>query len=165
MMADVKPLADDHNAPVPTRPAPRRRVEREAPAPASAFAVRDHAAPVAADEHLDFARSGPQHKLLRRLRRGELDVEARLDLHGCTLPEAGDRLAHFLQAASDSGRRCVLVVHGKGHRSEAGQGVLKSQVNQWLRNHPAVLAFSSAQPRDGGTGALYLLLRSPSPDR
>lgn len=133
--------------------------------PAAGFAVRDHAPPVAPDEHLDFARSGPQQKLLRRLKRGELSLEARLDLHGCTLTEAGDRLAHFLESSTASGQRCVLVVHGKGQRSEAGRPVLKSQVNQWLRDHPAVLAFSSAQPRDGGTGALYLLLRSPHPGR
>jgi DNA-nicking Smr family endonuclease len=157
-MEGVKPLADDRVILTPPQPAPRRRADTEASA-SSGFAVREHAAPVDPDEELFFARSGPQHKLLRRLKRGELPVEASLDLHGHTLAAAGDLLANFLQTATGSGFRCVLVVHGKGHRSEAGRPVLKSQVNQWLRDHPAVLAFCSAVPRDGGGGAVYILLQ------
>jgi len=161
-MADVKPLAGDHTAPERPQPAARRRVAQDVPAPASGFAVRDHAPTVAPDEELFFARNGPQHKLLRRLKRGELPIEASLDLHGRTLAEAGTLLENFLHTAAADGRRCVLVVHGKGHRSEAGRPLLKSQVNQWLRDNSAVLAFCSAQPRDGGCGAVYILLRQGS---
>lgn len=155
----MKPLAGDHTAPARPQPAPSRRATPEPPTPSSGFVVRDHAPTVDPDEELFYARSGPQHKLLRRLKRGELPVEASLDLHGRTLAEAGDLLANFLQSSTDHGHRCVIVVHGKGHRSEAGRGVLKSQVNHWLRDYPAVLAFCSAQPRDGGSGAVYILLQ------
>lgn len=157
-MEGVKPLAGDRAILTPPQPAPRRRADTEAAAP-SGFAVREHAPAVAPDEELFFTRGGLQHRQLRRLKHGEIASEATLDLHGRTLDEAGVLLARFLQMSLDDGKRCIRVVHGKGHRSEAGRPVLKSQVNQWLRDHPAVLAFCSAAPQDGGAGAVYILLK------
>jgi DNA-nicking Smr family endonuclease len=98
---------------------------------------------------------------LRRLRRGEVACEERLDLHGLTAGEARRSLAAALREAAAAGVRCVLVVHGRGLHSEAG-AVLKDGVVDWLTAPPLaalVLAFASALPRDGGAGATYVLLR------
>jgi DNA-nicking Smr family endonuclease len=98
---------------------------------------------------------------LARLRRGEQRAERRIDLHGLTAAEARRELTAELRAAFADGVRCVLVVHGRGLHSEGGP-VLKSGVVDWLIAAPLaslVLAFASAQPRDGGPGASYVLLR------
>lgn len=98
---------------------------------------------------------------LARLRRGEQRVERRVDLHGLTAAEARRELTAALRAAFAAGVRCVLVVHGRGLHSEAGP-VLRDGVVDWLTAAPLaplVMAFSSAQPRDGGPGASYVLLR------
>jgi DNA-nicking Smr family endonuclease len=96
-----------------------------------------------------------------RLRRGQMRPEARLDLHGMTRKEAYAALTAFIPRAQADGRRCVVVITGKGRVSEGG-GVLRNEVPGWL-NAPAIrqsiLGFAAAQPRDGGTGALYVLLR------
>lgn len=164
MMADVKPLPDKKSADnrIPLRK-PRAPVKPRPPtpnaSPSSGFALREHVPEVAPEEHLFFTRSGLQHRLLRQLKRGELRPEAQLDLHGHTIAEAASLLSTFLDEAQTAGLRCICIVHGKGHRSTEGRPVLKTQINQWLRDTPAVLAFSSAQPKDGGMGALYVLLR------
>ncbi|MGE0725824.1 MAG: Smr/MutS family protein, partial [Alphaproteobacteria bacterium] len=89
-------------------------------------------------------------------------VEARLDLHGMTQAEAHAALDAFLDGSARRGRRSVLVVTGRGGRGSEGPGVLRRMVPRWL-NEPAnrerLLAFAEAQPKDGGAGALYLLLR------
>ena len=166
MMSDVKPLSTKKSAQnriAPNKPQrqpkqPRKTSETGTPG----FALREHAPNVAAEESLFFARPGLQHRLLRQFKRGELRPEARLDLHGCTIAEAASLLAGFLHDAQGASQRCVCVIHGKGHRSAEGRPALKAQVNQWLRDAPAVLAFSSAQPKDGGMGAIYVLLRRRS---
>jgi DNA-nicking Smr family endonuclease len=162
MMSDVKPLSAKKSTEKVTPAKPRPQPKHQ-PAPptkhASGFALREHVPEVAPEETLFFARSGLQTRLLRQLKRGDLRPEARLDLHGQTLTEAGARLTDFLNMSQTSGCRCVCIVHGKGHRSADGRPVLKAQINQWLRDTPAVLAFSSTLPRDGGTGAVYVLLR------
>jgi len=95
-----------------------------------------------------------------RLRRGRLPVEARLDLHGMTQTEAHRALSGFVARAHASGRRTLLVVTGKGTRE--GSGILRAAVPRWLAE-PAlrdkVLSTAPAVPRDGGAGALYILLR------
>ncbi|MDT8407876.1 MAG: Smr/MutS family protein, partial [Methylococcales bacterium] len=86
-------------------------------------------------------------------------LEAELDLHGLTAQQAQLTLQDFLRYALQRGKRCVRIVHGKGYRSPDAAPVLKNQVNSWLRQYAAVLAFTSAAPRDGGTGAVWVLLR------
>ncbi len=96
-----------------------------------------------------------------RLKRGLHPIEARLDLHGLTQAEAHNELIEFVEASYQSGRRCLLVITGRGLGPE-GPGVLKSAVPRWLaeaRTRPRILAISAAQPRHGGAGALYVLLR------
>jgi DNA-nicking Smr family endonuclease len=105
------------------------------------------------------AAPGLDRRSAERLRRGALPIEARLDLHGLTQDEAHGALVDFVARSATAGRRCVLVITGKGVR---GSGVLRSAVPRWLNEAPSrrlLLAFAPAQPKDGGSGALYLLLR------
>ncbi len=98
-------------------------------------------------------------KQFLQLQRGEIKLQARLDLHGFTLTNARKRCAQFILYHQQQGTRYVLIVHGKGARSSA-YSVLKSHVNHWLKQMPEVLAFHSAQPQHGGRGALYVLLKA-----
>jgi DNA-nicking Smr family endonuclease len=94
-----------------------------------------------------------------RFKRGEMAIDAKIDLHGLTQAEAHDRLQGLLGKAASGGKRCVLIVTGKG---AGGWGVLRDSVPRWL-NEPELrrhlLAFAQAQPRHGGAGALYALLK------
>ncbi len=110
-------------------------------------------------EELLYARPGLQHGMLRRLRRGQFCVAAVLDLHGMTISTAKHGVATFLQNAHKAGHRCVRIIHGKGRGSRLGQPVLKRKLDLWLRQRKDVLAFCSARPVDGGTGAVYVLLK------
>lgn len=115
--------------------------------------------PVTADEFLSFAKSGLQIRVLRKLRRGEMKIEAQLDLHGLTLEQAHHALDLFLEQSIKLQRRCVIIIHGKGRGGKTTHPVLKNQVNNWLRQYANVLAFCTAKPADGGTGAVYVLLK------
>lgn len=107
---------------------------------------------------LSFARSGLQHSVLKKLRQGKYPVEYTLDLHGLTIAEASKALREFLGKCEAYGLRHVIIVHGKGFRSK-DKPVIKPMVNRWLRAVDNVLAFHSAQPKDGGSGAVYVLLK------
>ena len=108
---------------------------------------------------LSFQRAGLRPQVMRRLRRGLYPAEDELDLHGLSQTAARDRLAEFIARSRDCGRRCVRIIHGKGYRSGARGPVLKTAVDLWLRRHMDVMAFTSAKAIDGGTGAVYVLLR------
>jgi len=108
---------------------------------------------------LSFQRAGLRPQVMRRLRRGLYPTEDELDLHGLHQTAARDRLADFIARSRASGRRCVRIIHGKGYRSGARGPVLKTAVDLWLRRHMDVMAFTSAKSIDGGTGAVYVLLR------
>ena len=101
---------------------------------------------------------GIQQKLQRKIRLGQIAIEARLDLHGCRQVDARRELENFLQHALHDDARMLLIIHGKGFRSES-QAVLRPLVRQWLRQHSMVLAYCPAQPRDGGDGASYVYLK------
>ena len=163
MMTDVKPLAVEERI-QREKPniSPHRRTQTREEQIESSFVEFAHAPDVAAEESLFFARSGLQHRLLKQLKRGDIPVEASLDLHGQFIEEAGKSLTLFLEEAQSFGCRCVIVIHGKGTRSAEGRPVLKTQVNHWLRESPAVLAFSSTQPKHGGAGSVYVLLKKLS---
>jgi DNA-nicking Smr family endonuclease len=113
---------------------------------------------VASGEELVFRRPHVPPQLLRRLRRGEFRVQREIDLHGLTVAQAKQTLRSFLVKALAQHARCVRIVHGKGLRSGHRGPVLKSAVNAVLRRSGVVLAFVSARPVDGGTGAVYVLL-------
>ena len=100
-------------------------------------------------------------KTFDRLRRGQLRPEVRLDLHGMKQDQAHKALIKFIEGSQAEGHRCVMVITGRGRASEGG-GVLRREVPGWLnspRVRSIVLAISMAIPRDGGSGALYVLLR------
>ncbi|MCE9662665.1 Smr/MutS family protein [Halomonas sp. M5N1S17] len=120
--------------------------------------------PVRPSEPLDFALPDLPHRTRTQLKRGRIAWEAGLDLHGLTLDEARSELEGFLRDATAGRMRCVLIVHGKAWGSTANYPVIKSHVNAWLREWPAVLAFCSALDADGGTGAVYVLLRRRGQD-
>jgi DNA-nicking Smr family endonuclease len=96
-----------------------------------------------------------------RLKRGLHRIDARLDLHGMTQAEAHAALSVFIAASRVAGRRCVLVITGRG-LGQSGAGILKSSVPRWLEEpelRRQILAIAPAQPHHGGPGATYLLLR------
>jgi DNA-nicking Smr family endonuclease len=122
------------------------------------------------DEPLLARRSSIRQREFTRLRRGNLPYRVKIDLHGDKLPSARRRVREELIAAADVGETCVLIVHGKGHHSQSGVARLRAALPNWLTD-PAlaeiVLACAPAQPRDGGRGAVYVMLaprgRAPHP--
>lgn len=103
---------------------------------------------------------GVDRRTAQRLRQGDRAIEAVLDLHGLTRAGAHAALRRFLLSSFEAGRRCVLVITGKG--SHEGGGVLRAEVPRWLNAEPlrgVILAFVAAQPKHGGSGALYVLLK------
>jgi DNA-nicking Smr family endonuclease len=119
----------------------------------------DHIDSLSNEDKLSFLSPGMQKNVLRKLRKGHYGLDADLDLHGLTSQQARQQLVRFLHDCVEYGCRCVHIIHGKGYRSENYHPVLKNDVNVWLRQHKDVLAFCSSPPRDGGTGAVYVLLR------
>ncbi|MFT6581699.1 MAG: DNA-nicking Smr family endonuclease [Alphaproteobacteria bacterium] len=102
------------------------------------------------------AAPGVDRRTAMRLHRGQMEIQARLDLHGRTQDDAFRALCSFIDGAHGAGRRSVLIITGKG------QGILKNAVPRWLNQPPLrarILSFSYAQQKDGGAGALYVLLR------
>lgn len=112
-------------------------------------------------DSLRFHRPPVGRRTMRKLARGNFAIQAEIDLHGMTVAEAKPRLAKFIEECARSGRLCVRIVHGKGLGSGERGPVLKTNVNRWLRRWDSVLAFVSARQADGGTGAVYVLLRAP----
>ena len=115
---------------------------------------------VESGEELHFRGAGIQDSVFRKLRRGAYRTSAELDLHGMRVNEAKHAVRDFLVDCRAQDFRCVRIVHGKGLGSDQRGPVLKQSVDAWLRRRQEVLAFCSAQPRHGGTGAVYVLLRA-----
>ena len=114
------------------------------------------------DEFIEGRVAGLDHQLVRKLRRGDFAVQAHVDLHGMTRDEAKRAVELFLRGSRNAGKRCVLVVHGRGLHSKDQLPVLKDALQTWLstaRFARHVLAFATARPVDGGAGAIYVLLR------
>jgi len=147
----------------PPKPSPRPR-QRELDE-AAVIAESLHA-PLDVDDWLDlgdadsFLRSGLPRNVLRDLRRGRWSIQAHIDLHGLNRHEAHDQVALFLAEAQGAGKRCLRIVHGRGHGSPGREGVLRQLVKDWLGRRKDVLAFCHAPPRDGGDGALWVLLKA-----
>ena len=111
-------------------------------------------------DELIFKRDGVQNSVMRKLRRGQFAIQGHLDLHGLTTPEAKRTLAGFLVDCVQREWRCVRIVHGKGLRSPGQVPVLKPKVSHWLAQREEVMAFISTPATDGGTGAIYVLLKA-----
>ncbi|MBT5229627.1 MAG: DNA mismatch repair protein MutS [Methylococcales bacterium] len=114
---------------------------------------------VDSDERLSFKRSGVQHRQFQQLQRGQFPLEADLDLHGMVAQDAKIMMLQFLDWAVEERLRTICIIHGKGYGSSE-YPVLKNKLNNWLRQSHHVIAFCSAQPKDGGSGALYVRLKS-----
>ena len=155
-MRGTKPFPDrvacEPPAPVAGETLPPPPVARSLPPP-TAIAARS--------PDLDHGRSPGLDKRTRsRLQKGEMAIDAVLDLHGLTLKEAHASLLRFVVGAAEQGHRCLLVITGKGSREHGG--LLKAEVPRWLNEaalRAIILAFSYAQAKHGGEGALYVLLR------
>jgi DNA-nicking Smr family endonuclease len=152
-VARLAPRPEPAPASIP-KPAQKKAAEpRSSPEPAPALP------PLTLDRFAGVDRANAE-----RLKRGKHEIEARLDLHGMTQAEAHRALSTFIRASRADGRRCVLIITGRGSAkgpNNAG-GVLKSAVPRWLDEpefRPHLLAIATAQPRDGGNGALYVMLR------
>ena len=158
--AGSRPLKQDrHNPPKPRRkPVPLQRQRDDQQVMASLLSD-DYSPDIETGEELLFVRTGIQPRVLRKFRRGQYTIEAELDLHGRTALEARELVSQFLHNARLNNKRCVRIIPGKGLSSLAKLPVLKVKVNSWLRQMDAVLAFCSARPNDGGTGAVYVLLK------
>ncbi|MCW5890642.1 MAG: Smr/MutS family protein [bacterium] len=163
---------------VPLPATSRERIDRPPPTAAPATPISEEAEALAAlsdlvtgathfdvtdtREYVEGAVVGLDPRLVRRLRRGDFAWQAHLDLHGQTAVEARGAVERFVLQAFRDARRCVLIVHGRGHNSKDHTPVLKEGLKTWLARGvlgKVVLAFASARPSDGGAGALYVLLR------
>ena len=167
----LRPLVPEQPAPV--APHPKHRLPRpevtefRIGSTAPAFAARHDLAPSPV-ERLAHAPVRMDHKAHQKIKRGRIEPEARIDLHGMTLAEAHPELIRFVLSAQSAGRRLVLVITGKGRiGTDDGpipmrHGILRHQVPQWLHQAPlanAVLQVVQAHLRHGGTGAYYVYLR------
>ncbi len=159
-VADAVPLPQHrvtpHRDPPPARPL--KREEDELQVLDDMLSGDIDPAELETGEELFYCRGGLQHSVLKKLRRGHYAIEAELDLHGLRVVEARQVLTTFLHSALAQRLKTVRIIHGKGNGSLHKQPVLKGKVNHWLRQRNEVLAFCSARPADGGTGAVYVLL-------
>lgn len=157
----VKALHCDRIDPVPAHPAPVPRFSEADEQQVLADMISDYFEPADLEtgEELYYRSEGVQQAVLRKLRRGHFQVGAALDLHGMTVAAAKQALTAFLHEVRREDISCVRIIHGKGKGSRHRGPILKQKVNHWLRQRDEVLAFCSARAVDGGTGAVYVLLR------
>ncbi len=110
-------------------------------------------------EHLSYTAPGVQRSVLKKLKSGRYSIQSEIDLHGLTVDEARKELSEFLKAAQQRRHLGIRVIHGKGRKNAERAPRLKPAVNQWLQRNKMVMAFCSARTNDGGTGAVYVLLK------
>ena len=168
-MSSVTPMdaRDDSLPPEPQlKTAPSREEQEEAEVMQALRDLVEGEAPLSihqTDEAIEGAVDGLDSRIMNKLRRGEFSVQDHLDLHGFTRDEARQKVEAFLLEAIAQGKRCVLIIHGRGHGSKDHIPVLKNALKNWLLRRALskkVLAFSTAQAFDGGAGAIYVLLRA-----
>jgi len=158
---DVKPLPVPAVKPAAPKPRPEARFARadEREVLRESLLPPEDEALLATGEELSFRRPHVSEQVLLKLRRGHYAVDAETDLHGLNAAQAKAMLREFIADAVNRHFSCVRVIHGKGRRSGPRGPVLKVVVNHWLQRADAVLAFGSARAVDGGSGAVYVLLK------
>ncbi|MBS1143801.1 MAG: Smr protein/MutS2 C-terminal [Proteobacteria bacterium] len=163
-MAGVKPLPPANLVEHSKRPPPPRPLQHLADEQAALheslhgfIGLQDR---LEGGDEPHYLRSGLAQNVLRDLRRGRWVIQNEIDLHGLNRDEARHQLATFLAACLHHGKRCVRVVHGKGHGSPQKTSILRQLVRGWLAQRQEVLAYCQAKPPDGGEGALVVLLRN-----
>lgn len=167
LLDNVKPLHNDHQnradtqtrKPKPT-PLPKETLKDEQRVLQESLEVSLEVDDLLPGDCLSFCRAGIQKTIFKKLKKGQYNIGAELDLHGHTRPEAQVALAKFIQQSRKNNIRCVRIIHGKGYRSNNEGPKIKPMVNKWLQQRNEILAFCSARPIDGGTGAVYVLLKS-----
>jgi len=160
-VGNIKPLKQDsivHNKPKPSA-TPSRIEEDDRPARQALHDSEYDQNLLERGDELFFSRPGIQKQMIRKLRRGQVKIEDELDLHGLSVEMARTTLTDFLADCHSHSYRCVRIIHGKGIGSESKKPVIKNKVNNWLRQRDDVMAFCSALQADGGTGAVYCLLK------
>ncbi|RZU47072.1 DNA-nicking Smr family endonuclease [Fluviicoccus keumensis] len=170
-LTGVKPLETEATAPLKMpRPdkqeALMRRARAEGDRELDNLGISDTQAllnPVASEAQLAFRRVGVQVGQFKKLQDGQLPWKAAVDLHGCTVEQARLAVLQLIADAREESITIIKIVHGKGYSQETGGSLLKTCVNGWLQQHPAVLAFCSASSKDGGTGAVLVLLKRQPP--
>jgi len=161
-MAGVLPIKSDKYNSVSPKPKPYPK--QKEPLINDKFTLQQTAnsRAVDAEDQLSYTADGLQKNVLKKMRKGHYGLDAELDLHGLTSQQAKRELIKFLHFCEQDGCRCVRIIHGKGYRSENNLPVLKNDINLWLRQHQEVQAFCSTAQKDGGTGAVFVLLRLSS---
>ncbi len=164
MLDGVKVISTDrvvHNTPKP-RPIPQQsNLDKKKVMHELLVSPTEHEEMQPGDS-LAYMQPGIQKQVFRKLKKGQYSIEAELDLHGLTRDESQQQLSEFITYAQEQGIRCVRIIHGKGYGSSNKGPVIKPLVNQWLQRRTEILAFCSARPADGGTGAVYVLIKSAS---
>ncbi len=160
-VGEVKPVANDRVAPVkrPVSPRPVFRERDETEVLRDMLSDLFDPADMETGDELLYVRPGLQQRTVRKLRRGRLSVDAELDLHGMTVPVARAAVAGFLRECQRRHVQCARIIHGKGLGSRHRAPVLKQKIGGWLRQRDEVLAYCTARHYDGGSGAVYVLLK------
>lgn len=161
-VAGVRRLVPTHRQPSDGKPlSPRpRQTEADEQAVLTELLAEPDLELLENGDTLSYRVAGVQDGVMRKLKRGQYRIERELDLHGLNRDKAQLAVARFLAQCRDQGLRCVRIIHGKGNGSPNSGPVLKTYLNAWLRRRKDVVAFNSARPADGGTGAVYVLLRT-----
>lgn len=161
MMRDVKPLTPKNSKTPTVRSFKQSFSPKSEPDVSSAsdyYLSNHYPQNVGAEDVLTYGQASIQHKRWLKLKNGQIPWQARLDLHGLKPDDARNALCRFVQQEVEHEHRCVLIIHGKG--GQHGEvPILKNHVNHWLQQLPQILAFHSALGKDGGAGAVYVLLR------
>ncbi len=113
---------------------------------------------------LEYRKAGVQHGVYKSLRLGRYEIDARLDLHRLSVEQARLQVYQFVRDCVANDIRCALITHGKGEGRKT-PAMIKSHIAHWLPQIETVLAFHSSQPRHGGAGACYLLLKKSEKQR
>ena len=160
-MSDARPLRHDAVPPTPSRAIAKAKFAKrdERNALQESLEADIESMDFESGQSLSFARPSVGRRTIRKLTRGNFSVQSEIDLHGLTVAEARTALGDFIEGSVERGHRCVRVIHGKGLGSGDRGPILKAKVDNWLRKWDPVLAFISARQVDGGTGAVYVLLR------
>jgi DNA-nicking Smr family endonuclease len=162
-MRSVKPLNEEtkriKGPALPPPQHPVRKKNQEKPQTKNDYYLSDYISDtVLSHTLLSYSNPSIPSKRFRELRNGLIPWEARLDLHGLKTEDARESLCRFIQNQTQNNKRCLLIIHGKGGHLGAPP-VIKNLINRWLPQFDEVLAFHSALAKDGGHGAVYVLLK------
>jgi DNA-nicking Smr family endonuclease len=163
LLGDVTPLKQDtaalsHRSKVTPGQLAKRAAATTISEQDSDYLTLDNAPMLKPDDHVEFKRSGVQDGVYRKLRLGKYPIQARLDLHRRTLEQARDEIVLFFKQCIRMDIRSVVIIHGKGERSNP-PALMKSYVSHWMTQIKDVQCAHTAQRQQGGSGALYVMLR------